>query len=67
MQAQLGGRGNPVPRPPYPRQESLVVTAEYDVWRGEEYLSPQVFESRTFQTVASCYSDWDIPAPSVRN
>jgi hypothetical protein len=33
------------------------------VWIGEENLAPSGFDPRTFQPVASRYTDWAIPAP----
>ena len=33
------------------------------VWIGAEYLAPPAFDPRTFQPVASRYTDYAIPAP----
>jgi hypothetical protein len=34
------------------------------VWTGAEYLAPPGFDPRTFQPVASRYTDYAIPAPT---
>jgi hypothetical protein len=35
------------------------------VWIGAENLAPQGFDPRTFQPVASRYTDWAIPALDI--
>jgi hypothetical protein len=35
------------------------------VWIGEEKLTPPGFDPRTFQPVASRYTDYAIPAPTL--
>ena len=37
------------------------------LWIGSENLAPPGFDPRTFQPVASRYTDWAIPAPRLVN
>jgi hypothetical protein len=39
--------------------------ASEPVWIGAENLAPPEFDPRTFQPVASRYTDYVIPAPEV--
>jgi len=32
------------------------------IWKGAENLAPREFDPWTVQPVATCYTDWDIPA-----
>jgi hypothetical protein len=56
------------PLPPYPRKDPVPIVQEArwtpePVWIGAENLAPPGFDPRTFQPVASRYTDYAIPAP----
>jgi hypothetical protein len=52
----------------YPRKDPVPIVQEAGwapepVWIGAENLAPPGFDPRTFQPVASRYTDYAIPAP----
>jgi hypothetical protein len=59
------------PRPPFtPGKDPVPIVQEAgwapeQVWIGAENLAPPEFDPRTFQPVASRYTDYAIPAPLI--
>jgi hypothetical protein len=60
------------PRPPFtPRKDPTPIVEESGwapepVWIGAENLAPPGFDPRTFQPLASRYTDYAIPAPFLQ-
>jgi hypothetical protein len=52
----------------YPRERPIVQEAGWapEPWIGAENLAPPGFDPRTFQPVASRYTDYAIPAPKLK-